>query len=756
MASGRLGRCIIGNRSGAEVYHNASGKEVAVTLFAQSISTNLNTELTTTVGVAATILGNTVIISNSGSTGTYQSTTSFNFSCAFCRCDDAGSNYPPPSIGSTFQGAYRTWRCCCPLGGTLGPGGNYPTRIPAFISTDGNITDPANTGCLCLCDNCCTPIWFGGNEIHTPAIWMDAQEPRICFDTTHGPMYQSNVVGWYPQSYCGNGMCCKGQRCYMPTGYASLITQRQLGTGVTATQRAAQFMNNPICKCGEQDTWFMPNGGTNNTFPLQNFQGCGASNGCCCMGGSHCNIQGCKHVFEGSWNEQTTLNLFNYYALCNSPCNSGKPFICGVRCCVTTSTCNHWTTAYTCGAGALGWPSVANMGPYTIACGKYQSPMFWNISWCGNCNCCTYGHIVQGNGYHVRAHCNQGCCGCIQWSEDLHKCLRNEGCYTNAAGIFYAICRWMCQFRSCCFPINCPTNTKRMSPYGFMYGMTNCMVMMYRNSNQNGQCYRFGFNDICLWNRCWCQWGPCMFTQIFEIRIPMTDMATQTDEFAIKYMAFNPFDNYVYAASRSSESLDCGIFRFDPNEFRRQAGIFCGCSNASCHCCGGICETRSHNIGSSEWATVLASDGGVGAEGLKKMANWPTEWANIKYTSPGFCVSCLYRAEKCLWTIGVFDNVSKKWDGYTSNNLWQWSKSADPLVQKVSETLTRSVTDDYRCVVEVCNCFFSNMDCSGLIDYKVSANQYERTGIVLSNGDRIMVNNNGDIKTAVQVWGYEG
>ena len=106
--------------------------------------------------------------------------------------------------------------------------------------------------------------------------------------------------------------------------------------------------------------------------------------------------------------------------------------------------------------------------------------------------------------------------------------------------------------------------------------------------------------------------------------------------------------------------------------------------------------------------------------------------------------------------MGVFDNVRKKWDGYTSNNLWQWTKSTDPIVQKVSETLTRSVTDDYRCIVEVCNCFFSNMDCSGVIDYKVSSNQYERTGIVLSNGDRIMVNNNGDIKTAVQVWGYEG
>ena len=43
-----------------------------------------------------------------------------------------------------------------------------------------------------------------------------------------------------------------------------------------------------------------------------------------------------------------------------------------------------------------------------------------------------------------------------------------------------------------------------------------------------------------------------------------------------------------------------------------------------------------------------------------------------------------------------------------------------------------------------------------MIDYKLSVNQYERTGVVLSNGDRLMVNNNSDHKTTVQIWGFEG
>ena len=50
----------------------------------------------------------------------------------------------------------------------------------------------------------------------------------------------------------------------------------------------------------------------------------------------------------------------------------------------------------------------------------------------------------------------------------------------------------------------------------------------------------------------------------------------------------------------------------------------------------------------------------------------------------------------------------------------------------------------------------ANMDCSGLIDYCISANQYERNGIVLSNGDRVMINNNSDEKLNAQIWGYEG
>ena len=93
--------------------------------------------------------------------------------------------------------------------------------------------------------------------------------------------------------------------------------------------------------------------------------------------------------------------------------------------------------------------------------------------------------------------------------------------------------------------------------------------------------------------------------------------------------------------------------------------------------------------------------------------------------------------------------------------MYQWvqvENSEDDVAFSLAtnETLRTNITTDFACIVSACNCFFSNIDCSGLIDYKVDANQYERTGITLKNGDRLMINNNSDVLTTAQVWGYEG
>ena len=44
---------------------------------------------------------------------------------------------------------------------------------------------------------------------------------------------------------------------------------------------------------------------------------------------------------------------------------------------------------------------------------------------------------------------------------------------------------------------------------------------------------------------------------------------------------------------------------------------------------------------------------------------------------------------------------------------------------------------------------------AGLLEYNTEVNQYERTGLVISNGDRIIASNNGSGTLALQVMGYE-
>ena len=110
----------------------------------------------------------------------------------------------------------------------------------------------------------------------------------------------------------------------------------------------------------------------------------------------------------------------------------------------------------------------------------------------------------------------------------------------------------------------------------------------------------------------------------------------------------------------------------------------------------------------------------------------------------------------CTWTMSLWNYCCQRWDGFQTSDLVNWTKIADPYSVKVSDVLTTFVSSDYACIVDDCNCYFANIDCTGIIDYKLSVNQYERTGIVLSDGDRLMVNNDADVCLSFQVWGYEG
>ncbi len=56
MPNGRLAKDIIAARKPKEIYVNTSGNAASVSLFANTISTNTNTDVTVVVGIASTKL----------------------------------------------------------------------------------------------------------------------------------------------------------------------------------------------------------------------------------------------------------------------------------------------------------------------------------------------------------------------------------------------------------------------------------------------------------------------------------------------------------------------------------------------------------------------------------------------------------------------------------------------------------------------------------------------------------------------------
>ncbi len=752
-----MGHCVVPKRSAVELYHNQSGNAATVTIFGQAISTTTNSQITTVIGVAATTLGASQVIA-SAAVGTYTSVTALNFKCSYDYCSDTGTNYVT-GIANTFQGVYRTPSCCLDATGSIK---GYWTGVTGgdFISTDGNHTKTKNWPCSCLCSGCCTSQFFGGNEMQNPIIWQEANAPRVC--NGHGWMYHSNVIGFMPTWSNDGGSWCMC-RCCWPTAL-SFITEAHIGHGVTAAQRAAQFMTNPMCCCAANDTWAYKTG-TNNTAPITKFNGCAESQGCCCPGGSHFRIQGCETRFDGPSCCCTNWMMWNWYALCHCPSSSTNP----VRCFITGFSCNQMCTTFDCGGSRCGWPARC---PKIIPCGKYQSPMWWQIQWCGDSphSCCSWGYVRQGNGYDICTCCSAGShCGNICWKPDVSMGLCGPGCSQNAEPVYSAIYRWTCKFQCTDRACNSPDiGNKKMSPWGFMFGMTNCAVLIYSHNSQgpaNARCqqYLFGSNDVARHFTCMCEFGcNCYYAKSFSFDVPYEGMSAEGDEFAVKYYAYNPFDHYVYLAVRSCLASACGIFRMDPYSIHDEMGPHCDCSSGSDQCCGTVAALgpyRHYVIGDAAWATEFATNGGACA--FCRVATWPAAWADTKYTNPGFCVSCLYRTEKCRWIQSIYNHTSNAWDTFSTSDLYQWvqvenSEDALPFNLAQSETLRTNISADFSTISSVCNCFFANMDCSGLIDYKVEANQYERTGITLKNGDRLMINNNSDTITTAQVWGYEG
>lgn len=114
------------------------------------------------------------------------------------------------------------------------------------------------------------------------------------------------------------------------------------------------------------------------------------------------------------------------------------------------------------------------------------------------------------------------------------------------------------------------------------------------------------------------------------------------------------------------------------------------------------------------------------------------------------------RVQNKLWTFAVGDP-------YASSTDHVFYKTSDFLTytQISSTEYYNELIDDDTTVLSngtVTNKLVSNYSSlpdAGILEHQISVNNYERTGLVLSNNDKLYVRNHGDTGVAVSVMGYE-
>jgi len=420
------------------------------------------------------------------------------------------------------------------------------------------------------------------------------------------------------------------------------------------------------------------------------------------------------------------------------------------------------------------------------------------------------------NGHLNACICCSSCDSCGNWKNDNY-CTLNTQSYSRFAQVD-GWNNWYC-WPQCCCGINCNScmngwqakNRKNapMSPYGVA-----CAVScgLYIASIQNQGCgfrYNVGFPHI-FSSRCCDTTNQCvtMIEINFGLNLHYTGVQYCLDgnnynicyaqpdwefkesnccsgaEFPLKYFAYNPRKCCHYGLFRAGIASDaalascckcaalngknpiCGVFSFNAKRINKSSGV-CKNGNAAYNSyeCGCISETRIN-------MPLCYSETGTTADHFKwsvcpklgivttfwcKVANFPSDWLCQYYVSPRMCVSCLFRYSFSEWTISLYNCDSCSWDPWTSKDLITWDKS--PFFQTVCESPlhTCCLCTLQAKVISTQDTFMKCIDCSGVLDLCTDMNQYERTGLVLSDGEKIFIKNHSTSNNInVQVWGYEG
>ena len=290
----------------------------------------------------------------------------------------------------------------------------------------------------------------------------------------------------------------------------------------------------------------------------------------------------------------------------------------------------------------------------------------------------------------------------------------------------------------------CNTQTSQpMSPYGVQRAATYGVVTWAFCNSDQGTGYYFGYPRGCMpWGVASATNAQCSCGLGVWVNVPHTHCC----EYPMKYLAHDPNTCRTFTMIRSCMNNNCGIYEINYEELYQMTQTNCGGYFG--------CTQNIRPLPAMQWTGVEYEEGNN--QFFTKVADFPKEMTEAKYENANgqMCVSCIYKYGPTHWSLQVYNHTDSAWDTFTTTDLYTWDRENNLSLNLSDEVKVYKIDDS--CVVNYTDQFDENVPKGTIIDYGVRSNAYERSGIILSNGDAIVIKNDGDYPISAQVWGFEG